>query len=290
MNAKKHFYDYLELTKDTMKPKTFDTHDRFTRHILNALDSIGITELEQINLEAGYKILTYYKNHTTNGNNSINKNLRYLKVVMKHYEVFTSIHRLPSLKQDSEPFRRFSHDELKQIIKYCKKLDLSKNSLVYRTFIYLALDSGMRKQELLNVQIRNIDFDKKVIYLEDTKNGFPRLAPFSSFSESCIKELIKVKTRRKYLFYNRLKKRQLSSNDIRLFYRRMRMDLGLDRIHTHRFRKTFASILADNGMPLQYIQKLLDHKSVKTTMVYIQYDSLKPLEEYKKYNKWHVRK
>lgn len=289
MDAKEKLYKYLELTKDSMKPKTWDTHDRFTRHILNALQEVNINELEQIDLDVGYQLVRYYKRKTTNGNTSINKNLNYLKTVMRHYDVYTSFQRFKSLREETAHFIRFSHDELKKIVKYCKK-DYSENSLVYRTFVYLALDSGMRKQELLSVQIRNIDFDKKYIYLEDTKNGNPRLAPFSKFSEDQIKQLIKVKPKRKYLFYNIQKKRQASSNDIRLFYRRMRLETGLDRIHTHRFRKTFASILADNGMPLQYIQKLLDHKSVKTTMVYIQYDSLKPLESYHKYNKWHVKK
>lgn len=288
MKVEKQMYDYLELTRESMKPKTWDTHKRFTQHLLEGFKTFGIDTLEDVDINTGYMLVGHYKRNTTNGNNSINKNLNYLKAVMRHYEIYTSFHKFKLLKLDSEPFRRFSHEELKKIITFVRDMEKSDNSLVYRTFVYLALDSGMRKQELLKVKIRNIDFDKNVIYLEDTKTGIHRYAPFSDFSKHEIKELIKFNSRRKYLFYNILKDRPLSSNDIRLFYRRLRFETNIDRIHTHRFRKTFASLLADNGMPLQYIQKLLDHKSVKTTMVYVQFDGRKPLESYNKFNNWHV--
>jgi integrase/recombinase XerC len=207
---------------------------------------------------------------------------------MLFYNTDTSFHQIKNLPKDTKPFKRLYHDDLQTIINYVKDLNYSENSIVYKTFVLLALDSGMRKSELLNVKISNIDMHNKLIYLEETKTGKTRYVPFSSFSFDYVNELKNTKPRREYLMYNFIKNRKLTASDIKLFYKRTKKKLGIERLHTHRFRKTYASLLADNGMPPQYVQKLLDHQKISTTMKYIQFDKIKPLETYKKYNDWKI--
>ena len=288
MKAKKQLLEYLDLTRYHYKPSTHETHVRFTNHLLHCFENLKIKRFKDISYDTGYKMVDWYKNNTRNKNNSINKNLNYLKAVMKHYGVYTTYMNFKSLKKDTVPFKRFYHDDLELIIQYCEQMDYSENSLVYKTFIFLALDSGMRKSELLNVKIANIDFHKKLIYLDETKTGKKRYAPFSNFSKQKILDLIAVDPKREYLMINILRNRRLSKNDIKMFYKRLKNRLHLDRIHTHRFRKTFASILADNGMPPQYVQVLLDHKDIKTTMKYIQFNKIIPFEKYNEFNHWDV--
>lgn len=290
MNARKMLLEYLDLTRSKYKPSTQDTHLRFTNHLLDCFRTLKIKRLKDIDLSTGYKMVEYYKNETSNKNNSINKNLNYLKAVMKHYEIYTSFLEFKSLPKDTKPFKRFYHEELDLIMRYLDLLDSSDNSIVYKTFVFLALDSGMRKSELLNIKISNIDFYREVIYLEETKTGKHRYAPFSRFSSQKIKDLIELDPNREYLMMNFIRNRRLSKNDIKLFYRRLKDKLQLQRIHTHRFRKTFASLLADNGMPPQYVQVLLDHKNIHTTMKYIQFSKITPLEKYHEYNEWDVNK
>jgi len=288
MKANKQLLEYLELTRSNYKASTHDTHVRFTNHLLHCFENLKIKRFKDIDFETGYKIVSWYKNVTENRNNSINKNLNYLKAVMRHYGVYTTYLDFKSLPKDTVPFKRFYHDDLELIIQYCDQMNYSENSLVYKTFIFLALDSGMRKSELLNVKISNIDFHKKLIYLDETKTGKKRYAPFSNFSKQKILDLIAVIPNREYLMINILKNRRLSKNDVKMFYKRLKNRLHLDRIHTHRFRKTFASILADNGMPPQYVQVLLDHKDIKTTMKYIQFNKIIPYEKYNEYNNWEI--
>ena len=288
MNVKKQLTEYYYLTKNMYKENTQDTHLRFTNHLVSCFEFLGVKKLKDVYMETGFKIVEYYKTYTKNKNNSINKNLNYLKAVMKHYEIYTPFLKFKSLPKDTQPFMRFYQDNLELIIQYVKMMKFSKNSIVYKTFIFLALDSGMRKSELLNVKIQNIDFSRNLIYLETTKTGKKRYAPFSKFSEQKIKDLIAVDPYRDYLMFNFLKDRQMSASDIKLFYKRLKKKLGIDRIYTHRFRKTFASLLAENGMPVQYIQELLDHDDIDTTMKYIQYDKIAPLEKYHDFNNWKI--
>jgi integrase len=44
---------------------------------------------------------------------------------------------------------------------------------------------------------------------------------------------------------------------------------GVESVHPHRFRRTFASKLAERGMKVQDIQKLMGHSNIETTMEYV---------------------
>lgn len=285
---KKQLLQYFNLKKDIYKESTQAEHMRMIINLSDALSSLKVRKLKSIDINTGYKIITYLKNNTRNGNNSINRHIRYLKKVMLHNNIITSFNKLEMLASDSRPFKRFMTESLKLIIDYVKNMNTSKNSIVYKAMVLLLLDSGMRKGEALNVEIQNIDFEREVIYLGVTKTGLPRYAPFSSFCKKELLEIIALNPDRKYLLYNFLKDRELSDNDVKLFYRRLKDKLKIDRIHTHRFRKTFGSILSENGMPIEHIQRVYNHSRITTTMIYIQHTQSRALDEYKKYNNWGI--
>mgnify|MGYP001119215652 CR=1 FL=1 len=63
--------------------------------------------------------------------------------------------------------------------------------------------------------------------------------------------------------YDRLK---ISGVEIRL--RQLGRELGLERIHPHKFRRTMATRAIDKGMPIEQVQKILGHSQIDTTMQY----------------------
>lgn len=285
---KQQLEHYHNLTKNDFKESTLEGHGYYIKNILKACISLNINDLESIDLENGYRIRTWILSNTRNKNNSTNRHINYILSVQKFYEIFTSLQKIKNLKNDTEPFQRFYQNELKEIINYVKKMNYSNNSICYKTFVMLALDSGVRRSEALAIEIKNIDFENYRIYLKKTKTGKVRYAPFSDFSKNIIEELINVDPKRKFLFYNFLKDRPLSKNDIALFFRRLKTKLDIDRIHTHRFRKTFGSMLAENGMAIEHLQKIYDHTRITTTIKYVQYRENKSLEEYSKFVDWKI--
>lgn len=58
---------------------------------------------------------------------------------------------------------------------------------------------------------------------------------------------------------------------------------GVDDVHPHRFRRTFATNLSKRGMEIQEIQKLLGHSNVNTTMIYINTDDSMIRASYNRY-------
>lgn len=288
MTIENELLHYYELTKANYKESTLYGHRVFVNNIIKAAKELKINHIREFDMEKGYRFINWLKDNTRSKNNTINRYINYIKKVHVYYEIYTSIHKIPKLKNDTVPFKRFYHEELKLIIQYVNQMNYSANSIVYRTYVLLALDSGVRRSEALNIKIQNIDFSNNRIYLETTKTGKVRYAPFSAFSENEIKDLIAIDPKRVYLFYNILKDRQLSVSDIQLFFRRLQAKLGIEKIHTHRFRKTFGSMLAENGMPIEHIQKIYDHSRITTTIKYVQYKESKSLEEYMKYVDWKI--
>ena len=286
MTIEKQLNYYFELTRSDFKKSTSDLNKNYIKKLLDAASHFNVTRLEDIDLELGYKIRGYFKEKYNNKNTTINKHMNYLKRVMKHFKIYTDVLDLVNLKDDTTPFKRFYHEELKVIIDYVKTMNYSENSVVYKTFVLFALDSGVRVSEALNILIRNIDFENNRIYLEVTKTGKARYAPFSNFSKNELIDLIKINPTRQYLFYNFLKDRPLSKNDIALFYKRTRKKLGISRLYTHRFRKTFGSMLAENGLPIEMLQSIYNHSRITTTIKYVQYRESKALSEYAKYVDW----
>ncbi|SKC34602.1 Tyrosine recombinase XerC [Acholeplasma oculi] len=288
MNINKSIMNYYELTKSSYENSTNQYHLRIVNHIINACDALKIKKLEKVDINVGYKIITYLKNNTSNGNNSIKKIINYLRKVMQHYRITTSIVDLPHLPSDTKPFERFYHDDLKLIIDYVKNLNSSKNSLVYKTLLFLLLDSGLRISEALSIKIKEIDFRNRMISVYSGKTRKHRYAPFSDFSYNFLIQLVQIQSDRIYLFHNFIKDRLINKNDIKLFYRRLKSKLKIERIHTHRFRKTFASILIENGLNIDDLQKLFDHSRIETTIKYVQHDEKRALKEYRLYNDWGV--
>ncbi|MEM3713628.1 MAG: site-specific integrase [Candidatus Aenigmatarchaeota archaeon] len=285
MKLEKELIDYLNLTGSTLKTSTILMHQRHITHICNACRELKINSLKKLELNHGYLLVDWLKKNTNNGNNSINKIMRYLKSVLIHYKILSTFNDFKLLPSDTKPFKRFYQDELEIVIQFVDQMAYTKNSLIYKTLVFLLLDSGMRLSEALNIKIENIDFTTYTILLTQTKTSKVRIAPFSDFSFESIRKLIERNPSREYLFFNFLKNRRVSKNDVKLFYRRLQEKTGIKKIHSHRFRKTFGSKLAENGMPIQYIQTIYDHSRLETTMIYINYRENQALEEYKKYHR-----
>lgn len=289
MRIEKELMDYHRITSARNKVSTNEIDLIHIRNMIKCFHIHGIKSLSKVKYNTGYLIIEYLKNNTRNHNNSINKHLRLLKAAMRNYKIFTDFHDFKPLSKDTKPFMRLFHEDLKLVFDYLKNMNYTKNSKVYRTMIFLLLDSGMRIGELLAVKISNIDFEAKRIYLETTKTGKTRYAPFSDFSYEYVKDLVDADSNRIFLFWNFLKDRQLSYHyDVKNFYKRLKSWLSMNRIHSHRFRKTFASLLSENGMPLDELQKLLDHSKITTTIIYVQHHHNRALNSYNNYNKWNI--
>ena len=79
--------------------------------------------------------------------------------------------------------RTLSLEEQKEL---CKHLSLEMQHIVV-----LAVESGMRRGEIMSLRRTNIDLNKKVVKLEETKNGSSREIPLSKVAVDTLNEVLK---------------------------------------------------------------------------------------------------
>ena len=151
----------------------------------------------------------------------------------------------------------------------------------FRDFIMigLALNTGLRNQELVDLRIEHIspyDVISNILLLpgEIAKGGTPREIPLNPDLRSNLSEFLAWKSRRNepvlpgsFLFVSKYTKNKLSPRDFQRLVRTISINSIGRPIHPHILRHTFATkLLAVSN--LRIVQKILGHKSIQTTQIY----------------------
>ena len=64
----------------------------------------------------------------------------------------------------------------------------------------------------------------------------------------------------------------MTKQNIEVLLKKIGNRANISNVHPHRFRRTFATNCINKGMPIQYVQKLLGHTSLDTTLLYCNID------------------
>ena len=129
----------------------------------------------------------------------------------------------------------------------------------------LLLLTGARKSELLKAKWSDIDIDKRTWTLNMTKNGRGRHVPLSQAALAIIEQLPRYPDC-PWLLPN--PQTLLPFTDIKRSFTEARKLAGLDDVHIHDLRHSYASALAGSGVDLYTVGKLLGHVNVASTARY----------------------
>lgn len=138
-------------------------------------------------------------------------------------------------------------------------------------FIELALNTGARKNELLQLQFKNVDLKRRIITIEPetTKTGKRRYLPINKSSEAIFER--RKEYRDKNCTWSPWVFAKRSGDRVHFPERSFRlavMNAGLTNFCVHDLRHTFASILVSEGVELIKVRDLLGHSSIRMTERY----------------------
>lgn len=169
--------------------------------------------------------------------------------------------RIKRIKQKKSDKKPFSAEELEKIR---DNLQTTKE----KALVEFLLSTGCRVSEVANLQIRNVDFRAG----ECTVLGKGNKERTVYISDNAMYYLQKYLVERRFsaddpLFLNDRGK-AMSKCSIEQLMHKIGKQAGVEKVHPHRFRRTMATNAMMRGLPIQYIQAILGHRKIDTTMIY----------------------
>jgi len=132
-----------------------------------------------------------------------------------------------------------------------------------KPIVIVALNTGMRKEEILSLRWKDVDFRSRIIAILDTKNGESRELPMNDIVHKTL--LAVKKTDSPWVF---CKKNGERYGNVRKAFEGTRKRAGITHFRFHDLRHTFPSHLVMAGVDLRTVQELLGHKSFEMTLRY----------------------
>jgi len=163
---------------------------------------------------------------------------------------------IKELKEPPGRIRYLSPEEMERLLSACER-----SPFYLKSIVLIALNSGMRRGEIMNLCWRNIDFKERRILIEQTKNNERRVIPMNETLYQVLKS-IPVHLHEEKVFPG------INANMVTVAFERACKRAGIGDFRFHDLRHSFASYLTMGGVDLRTVQTLLGHKDLRMTMRY----------------------
>lgn len=154
-----------------------------------------------------------------------------------------------------------------------RRLLAATNQEWLKEMIVFAIHTGCRMGEIFSLTWKDVDLQRKVITIQSTKGGAKKAIPISN---TLYHLLTKVATSKvKHISGKIFNVTRAALKDA---FSRAVKKAGLENLHFHDLRHTFATRLVQAGVDLYSVQKLLGHERISTTERYAHHypESLRP--------------
>lgn len=142
------------------------------------------------------------------------------------------------------------------------------SNLKHKTILYLIYSSGIRVSELVNLKITDIDSNRNLILIRNSKGKKDRTTLLSQALLKLLREYYQNYKPKEYLFEGQ-KGGKYSTRSVQNILKMALSKSGIRKHATiHTLRHSFATHLLERGTDLRYIQELLGHSNSKTTEIY----------------------
>ena len=240
------------------------------------LRALRFLEKEGIDLMANEKelkkqVMEYFAKRLRKGATGTTLNL-YVKS-LNRWCIFRELKlKFKKYKEVYQPRRIPTTADIKRLLDACKGRDpISKRD---RTLIYFMINTGLRREEVANLQLTDIDWENCFIRVRGKGMKIRLVAvPWRVLhgkTVPSIKNYIenwRFNTHKTALFTT--KKGKITPNKVaKIIYDRGKR-AGIPWIHPHALRHYYATNLLRAGVNIRIVQQLLGHADIKTTGVYL---------------------
>ena len=148
-----------------------------------------------------------------------------------------------------------------------KMFDLTTN-LKHNTMLKLCYGMGLRLSEIINLKITDIDSNNMQVFIEKGKGKKDRYVNLPQSILEQLRAYYKEYRPKTYLFEGQ-NGGQYSARSTQQVFKNALQKAGINKkVGIHSLRHSYATHLLEQGTDIRFIQELLGHKDLKTTLIY----------------------
>jgi integrase len=246
--AKEFMEGYMIIEREGWKSDSYRLDiaiDYFNETPLKEITAQQVRNFKQLRIEAG------------NRGGTVNRYLALLKklfnvAIEKELISKNPVKPVKFMSEQNTVVERILTDEEEQRL-------LEECSERLRPVVVIALHTGLRQGELLNIMWKNVSFLSETVTVENTKNGKSRVIPMNGIAKAELMRLYETRVSRDKVF---------PFTSIRTAWENARKRAGLEDLRFHDLRHTFATRLVQTGADIVEVQKLLGHSTLLVTQRY----------------------
>lgn len=170
---------------------------------------------------------------------------------------------LPSVSNSKSLPTVLSQKETRQLLKHPRLLK-------HRVLFAVIYDCGLRISEAINLKIKDVDFDRRMVHIRESKHKKDRYVPISSLALKGVDQYLKTSNPREWLFNGKIRGEQISRAGIRHALNAATAKMGLEKdVCIHTLRHSYATHLLEMGLDIISLKNQLGHADIRTTLMYL---------------------
>jgi site-specific recombinase XerD len=173
--------------------------------------------------------------------------------------------RLPPKLTKEESFKLL---EIVSNYPYSHEFLRHRNHAIFATFLF----AGLRKHELLNLKLTDVDIGNLSIFVNQGKGSKDRIVPISFALAQVLDRYLSVrKTMNKtcpHFFVSLRLNTGFSETGLKHFVNKIRTVSGF-KFSIHKLRHTFATLMLEGGCDIYSLSRMMGHSDIKTTTIYL---------------------
>ena len=238
----------------------------YEKTIIAALTSVG-KGLKHITTEDLRAYLTDYQTEKKSSKVTMDNIRRILSSFFswledEDYIIKSPVRRIHKVKTSKTIKETYSDENLEVMRDNCIEIrDLA--------MIDMLASTGMRVGEMVLLNRNDIDFNERecVVFGKGDKE---RMVYFDARTKLHLQYYLDSRTDDNPALFVSLRSphKRLKIGGIELRLRKLGKQLGINKVHPHKFRRTLATMAIDKGMPIEQLQRLLGHQRIDTTLQY----------------------
>lgn len=178
------------------------------------------------------------------------------------YILKSPVRRIHKVKTGTNIKETYSDEALELMRDSCTELrDLA--------IIDMLASTGMRVGEMVLLNRNDIDFNERecIVFGKGSKE---RVVYFDARTKIHLQNYLNSRVDNNSALFVSLKAphERLKIGGVETRLREFGKQLGLHKVHPHKFRRTLATMAIDKGMPIEQLQQLLGHRKIDTTLQY----------------------